>query len=283
MPLLRLPRPRLEFKYRISESTALAVRDFIRDFLEVDRYASNQGGISYLVKSCYLDSRDLHTFWHTVKDSKDRYKLRIRTYGDDVDAPVFLEIKRRVNGMIVKSRARVRRDRISELLEGRMPDVADVVQSDAQDLLVAERFVQLMGRIRATPTALVVYDREAWGTRDQTTYRLTIDRHVCVWPTTSPALSPIPDTEPTRPFGETVILELKFSDIKPPWFRDLELVLGLQRTSAAKYCEGILKRGIEGFSADAVHAPFQLQSIGRGALGEDTRFASLFEGKDTVR
>lgn len=278
MAVLLLPRPRLELKYRISEATASAVREFIRGFLEADRYAADQVDASYTVTSCYLDSSELHTFWHTVKDSDDRYKLRIRTYGSEAESPVFLEIKRRVEGMIVKSRACVRRASVPEILAGRMPEFADMATAKEQDLLAAERFVQLMVRIQATPTALVRYEREAWGSPDQTTDRLTMDRQVCWWPTSVPDLRPPEQVEPTLPFGETVILEMKFSDGKPHWFRDLERVLGLRRTAAAKYCEGFLKRGIEGVSPEGVRPPFFMEPGAGAERARSGRFGALFRG-----
>jgi hypothetical protein len=261
MSLFRLPRPRLEFKYRISEKTALAVREFIGGFLESDRNAAEAENASYVVSSCYLDSADLQTFWHTVKDSEDRYKLRIRAYGREPEAPVFLEIKRRLNGMVLKSRAMVRRCRLTGILKGRLPEITDLVSEDPRELLAAEEFVQLMTQIQATPTALVVYDREAWSSPDQTTDRLTMDRRVRVWPVSSFEFEVLPEVEPSRPFGKTVILEMKFSDGKPAWFRDLEMVLGLRRSSAAKYCEGILRRGIERFVSGGPPSP--------AGLGED--------------
>ena len=63
---------RLEFKYRIDERVAAEVRSFVRGFLELDRYGSGGAESGYWVNSCYLDSRELHTFWHTVNGSRDR-------------------------------------------------------------------------------------------------------------------------------------------------------------------------------------------------------------------
>lgn len=274
------PLPRLEFKYRISENTASAVREFVGGFLEVDRYAVGQVGTSYKVSSCYLDSSDLRTFWHTVKGERDRYKLRVRTYDDRADSPVFLEIKRRVGDHIVKSRASVRRSSVSELLAGRMPDFSDMMSEDHRQLLAAERFVQLMIQIGATPTAFVRYQREAWGARGNSTDRLTMDREVSVWPTSSLILTPDLTLEPTCPFGETVILEMKFSGVKPIWFREIEMVLGLERTSAAKYCEGILKRGVEGFRASVEMPPFGVQPQRLNGGERARRFSPLFGGDD---
>jgi hypothetical protein len=132
-----------------------------------------------------------------------------------------------------------------------------------------------MTHLQATPTALVVYDREAWSSPDQTTDRLTMDRRVCVWPVSSFEFHRQPEIEPSRPFGATVILEMKFSDGKPAWFRDLEMVLGLRRSSAAKYCEGIIRRGIEQFSSAGHHPPVEKGEDGMVSARVHSRLEAL--------
>ena len=259
----RLAR-RLEFKYRIDERGAAEVRSFVRGFLELDRYGVDGAESGYSVNSCYLDSRDLHTFWHTVNGSRDRFKLRVRTYGDGLGDTAFLEVKRRVDGFIEKSRALVCRTSVEGLLGGRLPTESDLVKPIAEQMEAAESFVRSVEQIRAVPTAFVRYRREAW-CGDEGDDRLTMDREVCVWPVSGLCWEGIPSIEPARPFAETVILEMKFSNGKPRWFTDIERVLGLERTSAAKYCDGILTRGIERFSPEGAIPPVA-ESVG----GEDT-------------
>jgi hypothetical protein len=249
----RLAR-RLEFKYRIDERVAAEVRSFVRGFLELDRYGVDGAETGYSVNSCYLDSKDLHTFWHTVNGSRDRFKLRVRTYGDGLGDTAFLEVKRRVDGFIEKSRALVHRGGVEGLLGGRLPAEADVVKPVREQMEAAEYFVRAVEQIHAVPTAFVRYRREAW-CGEEGDDRLTMDREVCVWPVSGLCWGGMTSIDPARPFGETVILEMKFSNGKPRWFSDIERVLGLERTSAAKYCDGILTRGIERFSPEGGMSP----------------------------
>lgn len=274
MPLLPQPTPRLEFKYRITEAAAVSVRRFVEGFLELDSYSKKATSASYAVNSCYLDSSDLHTFWNTVKDSRNRYKLRVRAYDDSPDSPVFLEIKRRIDQHILKSRAKVWRSSVGELLTGRRPEPQDMALKSHSELLSAENFIHLATQIRAVPTAFVRYQREAWTSPDSPDDRLTMDREVEVWPTAELRLRPDPRLQPTRPFGDTVILEMKFNGRKPFWFNDMERVLRLERTSAAKYCEGILKRGIEGFTSEWGLPPFAMTA--EASPARKARFSTLF-------
>jgi hypothetical protein len=274
----RLAR-RLEYKYRIDEVTALEVRSYIKGFLDLDRYGSDLGDAGYLINSCYLDSRELHTFWHTVNGSRDRFKLRVRTYGEVRGGSAFIEVKRRVEGFIEKSRAMVRIGSVEELLGGRLPVESDLLKPVHEQMEAAEQFVRAVEVIRAVPTAFVRYRREAW-CGEEGDDRLTMDREVCVWPVSAMCWQGPVGVEPARPFGETVILEMKFSNGKPRWFADIERVLGLERTSAAKYCDGILTRGIERFSPEGIVSPL---AGDLGDVGEQRarRFSAVSTGEGT--
>src|SRR4051794_21853474 len=106
---------RFELKYLIREETALAVRQFIGCYLKPDEFAATQPNYSYPVHSLYLDSSDLATYQAVQSGEKNRFKLRIRYYTDS-DRAVYFEIKRRTNEIILKSRAKVRRDAVQSLL-----------------------------------------------------------------------------------------------------------------------------------------------------------------------
>src|SRR4051794_30791922 len=97
----RLMASRFELKYLVYEETALRIRDFVRQYLELDEFGIGKADSSYPVHSLYLDSKSLEIYWRTVNGDKNRYKLRLRYYNDDPDTPVFFEIKRRMNNIIL--------------------------------------------------------------------------------------------------------------------------------------------------------------------------------------
>ncbi len=86
-----LQRQRYEHKYIIREDVALAVRDFVSSYLEIDSFGATQPNLSYPVHSLYLDSPDLRLYQTTINGDKNRYKLRIRFYEDRPKAPVFFK------------------------------------------------------------------------------------------------------------------------------------------------------------------------------------------------
>lgn len=242
----RLQMQRLECKYLISERQALLAREFVRSHLELDEYGVNQPDCSYTIHSLYLDSDDLHTYWDTINGNKNRFKLRIRYYSAEPQAPVFFEIKRRVNDAILKQRGGVRREAVPLLLAGQLPGPEHLLSPQPKQLVAVQRFCQLMLNLRASPKAHVCYRREAWLSALDNSARVTFDRNVLVAPEFSARLG----TElnrPVRPFGSEVILELKFTSRFPRWFQELVETFGLFRTTAAKYVDGVTALGVENF------------------------------------
>src|SRR4051794_19590072 len=126
---------RFELKYMIDDSTALAVRDFVGTRLELDEFSVGKPNFSYPVHSLYLDSEDLHLFQSTVNSEKNRYKLRLRYYSDKPGAPVFFEIKRRVDSAILKQRCGVRREAVDDILAGHTPDPEAFLSKEPKNLV----------------------------------------------------------------------------------------------------------------------------------------------------
>jgi len=98
---------RFEIKYLISEAQAAAMVVYLRPFMRLDRHARSHERGAYPIVSLYLDSDNLLLCRQTMTGEKNRVKLRVRSYTDDLDYPRFFEIKRRVNRAVIKSRVRV--------------------------------------------------------------------------------------------------------------------------------------------------------------------------------
>ena len=135
----QLQRSRYELKYVIDESTARTVRDFARSYLQRDEHAIPAMGHAYPIYSVYLDSPAWTLYNSTVQGQKNRYKLRIRYYNDNPKSPVFFELKRRVHDVILKDRACVKRQSVSELLRGRCPSRDDLLNPQDMDSYSALR------------------------------------------------------------------------------------------------------------------------------------------------
>lgn len=234
----RMQRQRFEFKYVLDEATALNIREFVWAFLQVDEAGVGRPNFAYGVHSIYLDSRELTTFWDWVNANRNRFKLRMRYYDTHPETPVFLEIKRRVNACILKQRCGIRKSAAALVVAGQMPPDDAIVTRGSRQRIALENFIELTTRMAAEPKALVTYMREAYIDPDNEGVRLTMDRVVRIAPRNEMTFSLDLDRY-EQPFGDQVILELKFNNRFPNWFGDLVRTFRLTRGAAAKYCEGI--------------------------------------------
>ena len=239
---------RLELKYQISEEKALAVRDFVSSYLEVDEFGATRPNLSYPVHSLYLDSPSLATFHHTINGNKNRFKLRIRFYENRPAAPVYFEVKRRMNCAILKQRGSVRREAVDRVLAGQLPHPDELASQDPRHLAGIQRFLSHLAELQARPVAHIAYLREAWMSPRDNSVRVTMDRNVCIEPDPTSRLQTTM-ADPTLVFGNRVILELKFTGRFPDWWQDLVRVFDLTQASAAKYVDGITIYGEARFKA----------------------------------
>ncbi|MCI0746562.1 MAG: polyphosphate polymerase domain-containing protein [Verrucomicrobia subdivision 3 bacterium] len=238
----KMQASRFEQKYIITEEQALQIRDFVRSYLELDENGVGKPNYSYPVHSLYLDSDDLKLYWSTINGDKNRFKLRLRFYNNNPDTPVFFEIKRRMNNCIMKKRGGVRREAVDWLLAGHIPEPSHLVSKDPKHLHALQDFSRFMSQYRAKPKAHIGYFREAYVPHDDNSARLTMDREVRAEPELTARLSTKMEN-PILVWGREVVLELKFTNRFPDWFRDLVRIFGLRQCGAAKYVDGVARLG----------------------------------------
>jgi VTC domain len=243
----RMQKQRFELKYLITEESALMVRDFVRSYLDFDEYSVGKPNYSYPVHSLYLDSDRLQLYWETINGNKNRYKLRLRYYSTHPDAPVFFEIKRRVNNCIMKQRGGVKQEFVPLLLKGHLPQQDHLVSKAPSHLVALQNFCNLAHQIQARPKVHIYYMREAYVSDDDQS-RVTIDRKVYGDANLDYSIK-TEMHDPCLNFKNYVILELKFTNRFPDWFRELVRIFGVMQCGAAKYCESIQGLGFRKLGA----------------------------------
>jgi hypothetical protein len=237
---------RYEMKYLISESKAEAVTQFVKSYLQVDRYGKLHRGGEYPIVSLYLDSDDLRLCWESLTGVKNRFKLRIRSYTDEPDYPRFFEIKRRINTTIVKSRAQIMNCDVPTLLAG-LPLPPQNYNADTETL---NQFQLYINSIKAKPVVLVRYLRRAYEGDSETMVRVTFDRNLCYCVTNTPEVR-FDGLGWQRSFltEGAVILEIKFTSRFPAWLNRMVSYFDLQQDSISKYATSIKEACSLGFCA----------------------------------
>ena len=233
----RLQGSRFELKYIIDEELVRPLRDFARGYLEPDEHADPKRNWEYPIHSLYLDSPSFALCRATMHSKKNRFKLRIRFYDTSPEAPVFFEIKRRVAEVVLKQRAKVRRDAVPELLAGRWPSPSHIadVSGNGDYFGALQQFCALRDMTHAEGVVYVSYLREAYVTPHDNSVRVTFDR--CINGTPCSGKFDMDSLRFDRAYPEIggVVLELKFTDRFPNWMHQMVQTFHLHRISMAKY------------------------------------------------
>jgi hypothetical protein len=240
---------RFELKYLITEAKAAAIERYIRPFLEYDRYSTLQRGGMYPIVSLYCDSPDMQLCRETLTGMKNRFKLRIRSYTDEPEYPRFFEIKRRINQVIVKSRARVMDEDVAPLLAGRTLPRRGYTTDEA----ALNQFQLYAASINAGPRVLIRYMRQAFENTTENRVRVTFDRDLCYKVTDTPAVRLGGSGWRRNVLTEGhAILEIKFTGTFPTWLSRMAALFGLDARSVSKFATSIEQSCALGFCAPVV-------------------------------
>ena len=235
----RVELERHEAKYIIHPSLVPEIREWLRPFCKPDPNVGCDPP-EYLVTTLQLDSDTLALHLAKEREAANRFKLRCRTYGSEPDGPVFLEIKRKIGNMVVKSRVMVPRTAWGANLF-RVP-IPEGLFTKSHDVAVFTEFRRLMDVLAARPVMVIRYHRESYfGIRDDYA-RVTFDCRLCYCPTRCWDLPPtnvrwrIMDSAMVfnRPFS-AVILEMKTYRNAPVWMADMTERFSLERVGFCKY------------------------------------------------
>jgi SPX domain protein involved in polyphosphate accumulation len=244
--ILRFPQ-RHEFKYVLDPWRAEEIRQTVGLFVRPDPFAATHPGYAYPICSLYLDTEDMRLYRQSVAGEKTRFKLRLRTYSDDPDDLVLLEIKRRLDRVVQKRRVALTRRQIRLFAErGTNGWTREIPEPVLREL---ELFADHTRLASARPLLKVRYLREAYESPDEPV-RFTFDTHVehtlsLDWnllhddprwePTPLPLRNVVEQGPAGAPRGNLVVFEIKFTDVFPSWVQDLVRRFDLEPRSVPKY------------------------------------------------
>lgn len=232
-PSLISPHGASEMKFVVDATVADSIAAWAEQHLVADPHAG-ENGEGYCVNSLYLDTPNFDTFRR--RPGFRRRKFRLRRYGNE--PTIWLEVKRKRNGLVRKRRVSVAESEWSRQLQ----QPCDLEWEGAW-------FRRRLDQRQLQPVCQVTYRRTARiGTSASGPIRLTIDRDLFAtvaadWRVSSEPLS-VESLPGASLLGNSLlngrrIVELKFRDVLPASFRGLIQDLRLAPSSFSKYRESV--------------------------------------------
>ncbi len=227
---------RLEYKYLIPKERLGELRKSLRPFVKMDEYAQSRSQKEYSVRSIYFDTMGFDDYRDKIAGLKMRNKIRIRGYNEcNNESVVFLEVKRKFENCISKNRSPLMYYNLNRIFQS--VDF-DTFLIEKKNYLYARsdaaKFFYLLKIKNRSPVVLVVYEREAYFSKHDSTLRITIDKNL-----RSKALPKFDDLfkesilQPAM-FGH-FILEIKFYNGFPGWLQNVLSKFEQERKALSKY------------------------------------------------
>lgn len=221
---------RFEIKYLVETSRFEEIKRAFTGLLVPD--ANNVDDRGYYNYSIYFDSPDHHAYLEKHEGQSLRVKPRIRFYRAATDDPpigAFLELKKRNDRTVSKSRLPVPLDLAERLLTSGPVDI----EHDRNDPGALGEFLYLTRRFAMLPSVTVLYHRSAYHSPIYPQLRLTFDRGIrCSLRTgmNVPTSAFLYALEPRQ-----MIVEMKFNEFAPELVMQRCRSLGLTQVTFSKF------------------------------------------------
>ena len=211
---------RTEKKYIITLNQRKKLLDAIRDHIREDEYGEST------ICSLYFDTDSYRMIRTSMEKPVYKEKLRLRSYSTPKhDSNVFLELKKKYNGVVYKRRRTLKYDTAMEYINsGELPD-------DSQIMHEIDWAMKYYDGLK--PKMFIAYDRTAYYCKTDRDLRITFDRNVRFRST---------DLDLAKgSFGEVIldrqscIMEIKALKSMPLWLTETLDSLGVFPGSFSKY------------------------------------------------
>ncbi len=201
---------RYEKKYVITDVKKDAILPILLEKMEFDKYCI--GNKDYPIYSLYFDTKHNDVVRRSVQKPYYKEKLRLRSYklNPNDDDTVFLEIKKKIGGIVNKRRVVLQYGEAVDFIKnGRVPKLEGIQQQIMKEICYYTSVHPIERSV------LIHYDRTALFGKDDKSLRITFDRNL-----TADDSSDILRTENRGNFivsPETRVMEIKISGAFPLW------------------------------------------------------------------
>ena len=212
---------RVEKKYRLSKKQYAAFFEAAGPKLHEDEYGL------HTIRNIYYDTADYELIRRSIEKPKYKEKFRLRGYGKiQEESPVFLEIKKKYNGVVYKRRIELDMQHARSYLE-------DGIRPEGEGQILKE-IDYFMKFYHPKPRLYLAYDRIAYVGNEDDSLRLTIDQNIR---SRRHRLELTYDGECEILNPGECLMEIKVSASYPVWLAELLSRFKLYPVSFSKYGE----------------------------------------------
>ncbi|MCD4712814.1 MAG: polyphosphate polymerase domain-containing protein [Clostridiales bacterium] len=222
---------RTEYKFILTSKQHSLLEQTIKRQMRADDTVDTP---CYSISNIYYDTDDHYLIKHSLSSPNFKEKLRIRAYGNvTLDSIVFLELKKKYNGIVNKRRSKIRLKDAYRLLETKILPKIEPYHNE----LVLREIQFFLTRYSLKASTMISYDRCAYKTDD---FRVTVDQNIR---TRTHDLR----LEHGR-YGDALLkddiylLEAKSSNAIPLWFVNELSQLRIYKSSFSKYGKDFVRR-----------------------------------------
>ena len=155
---------RVEKKYIITKEQYTAIEEAIKGKMVEDEHGKS------IIYNLYLDTGQFELIRHSITKPIYKDKVRLRSYSiPNNDTPIYLEIKRKYDGVVSKRRVETNLNEFHEYLSNNEENKEEQVEKELH---------YYFKHYNLKPTMFVSYYRGAYYDREDSGFRLTFDSEV---------------------------------------------------------------------------------------------------------
>lgn len=220
---------RYELKYLINQWQYDMLCAHLVQNMDYDGFCSDGG--SYMIYNIYFDTVDDAVIRKSTGKPYYKEKLRLRSYKmpTNSDDLVFLELKKKIGGIVTKRRAVLHYDEAMEFaLSGKVPSA-----SSYQDKQVVEEISDFLARYAVVPRVYISYQRVAFFGKDDGEFRVSFDKNIL----TRRSQVNLYDGDYGAELldGDCILMEIKCAGAIPLWLVNVLSQCKAYATSFSKY------------------------------------------------
>lgn len=225
---------RIEEKFALSKSEYEYLKKNFPVYLEKDT------NYLYKVSSLYFDTEDFQFTKDNIRKNSYKEKFRIRKYGD-TNTSVFLEIKRKFQGITDKRRIEIKEEEVQDYLSNIQTYNRTFNQEEEE--YIYNEIQWLFRRLELQPKVYIHYLREAYIDKENNV-RLTFDKNIKYRTTDLDILECFSNDKLVAPEID-YLMEIKTPSGLPKWLEEILTELNIKKVEFSKYKQ-VYQRHIQG-------------------------------------